>query len=220
MKYFVKKTGINVGNIQYLQLQKDPIGLNENYKKAYFVEMLEGELKFNFYLYPWNGGTMLCLWFNHDHALNINHWDDELGLPKFIGLNEWEKYREIMRKPWPSYINAYERGRKKDFSAPALCKMFDVENKAGKKWCLCKLFDWNYQADDKLIEELSCMVTYLSQYFSELSNNDMSITDRIALNIKEGVKMGLTAYFQPLSIAKDFFSEVDWIKVLETDPNW
>lgn len=132
MKYFIEKSDYNMGESQYLEISPN----YANSYNAHMINMIEGVYTFHLYLLPWESNNLLCLWFNYDSVLNLNHWDDILGIPHQISPNEFLKYKSIMKKPYPNYIYAYDRGRMKDFSAPALFRMIDPDA-SSKKWCLC-----------------------------------------------------------------------------------
>lgn len=54
----------------------------------------------------------------------------------------------------------------------------------------------------------------------QLRNNNIDLSDRVWLNIKEGVKMVIMNYVAPLSMLGDVLLEVDWSDISKYDPNW
>ena len=125
-----------------------------------------------------------------------------------------------MEKPFPNYIHAYDRGKKKDFSAPALFRIEDIAQGGIKKWCVCMSSSWCYGANEDLLKECNVLLHYVIDMFKQLRDNNIDWKDRVLLNIKEGVKEGLIAYFQPLSMLGDVYSNVDWAEIAQYDPNW
>lgn len=216
MKYFIERTSYDFGESRFIEVSEK---YGDNYS-AHEINIIEGCYTFHLYLFPQNGAYLLCVWFNFDSVLNVNHWDDILGVPKLISPNEFLKYKSIMAKPFPNYIHAYERGRKKDFSAPALCRIGDVSQNGAKKWCMCKKSNWSYGANDNLLEECYVLLRYVLEMFKQLKNNNIDWKDRIWLNVKEGIKQGIMTYFAPLSLLGGVYSEVDWSEIAKIDPNW
>lgn len=216
MKYFIERTSYDFGESRFIEVSEK---YGDNYS-AHEINIIGGCYTFHLYLFPQNGAYLLCVWFNFDSVLNVNHWDDILGVPKLISPNEFLKYKSIMEKPFPHYIHAYERGRKKDFSAPALCRIGDVSQNGAKKWCMCKKSNWSYGANDNLLEECYVLLRYVLEMFKQLKNNNIDWKDRIWLNVKEGIKQGIMTYFAPLSLLGGVYSEVDWSEIAKIDPNW
>lgn len=216
MKYFIEKSCYDFGESRFIEVSEkygDSLSAHE-------INIIEGCYTFHLYLLPQNSGYLLCVWFAFDSVLNVNHWDDILGLPRLISPNEFLKYKSIMAKPFPNYIHAYERGRNKDFSAPALFRVGDVAQNGTKKWCMCKRSNWSYGANHDLLEECYVLLRYVIEMFKQLKNNNIDWKDRVWLNIKEGVKKGFMAYFAPLSLLGDIYSEIDWSEIAKIESNW
>lgn len=216
MKYFIEKSSYNFGESRYIEVSEK---YGDSFS-AHEINIIEGCYTFHLYLLPQNSGYLLCVWFNFDSVLNVNHWDDILGLPRIISPNEFLKYKSIMTKPFSNYIHAYERGRNKDFSAPALYRIGDVAQNGAKKWCMCKRTNWSYGAYDELLKECYELLRYVIEMFKQLKKNDIDWKDRIWLNIREGVKQGIMTYFAPLSLLGGVYSEIDWSEIAKIDPNW
>lgn len=215
MKYFVEKSVFNMGNSQFMEISPS----YANSPNAHSINLIEGVYTFHLYLLPWESCDLLCLWFNYDSVLNLHHWDDILGIPKQISPNEFWKYKSIMKKPYPNYIHAYDRGRDKDFSAPALFRILDPEQNQNM-WCLCLKSNWQGGDDDVLLQECNTLIRYVIAMINQLNNNNIDWKDRALLNIKEGVKMGIKSYISPLSLLKEAYTDVDWIEIAKNDPNW
>lgn len=218
MKYFVEKSEYNFGGSQFMEVSE--VYGNSQLGEAHEINIIKGYYSFHLYILPWRSNHLLCVWFNYDLILNVNHWDNILGIPKFLSPNEFHKYRPIMIKPFPNYIYAYDRGRKNDYSSPALCRIEDPGDYNQKKWCLCISPNSNDYNSLSFLEECNRLLRYLIQMLSELQKNNIDWKDRALLNIKEGVKMGVKAYFQPLSMLSNVYMDIDWGEIAKTDPNW
>ena len=203
MKYFIERTSYDFGESRFIEVSEK---YGDNYS-AHEINIIEGCYTFHLYLFPQNGAYLLCVWFNFDSVLNVNHWDDILGVPKLISPNEFLKYKSIMAKPFPNYIHAYERGRKKDFSAPALCRIGDVSQNGAKKWCMCKKSNWSYGANDNLLEECYVLLRYGLEMFKQLNNNNID-TNALLIGVNNSfdftncnIKYTLRATSSAISIA-------------------
>lgn len=215
MKYFVEESEYDFGNPQYIEVSEEC----GNYcSRSRQINMIQGKYIYHLYLLTKAEKKLLCAWFNYDSILDKNHWDDVRGIPKFLSPNEFHVYKPIMVKPFPNYIYAYDRGRKKDFSSPALLRVEDPEQHDAK-WCLCKLSK-NDVAPDNLLDECNVLLRYLVEMLAQFQNNRIDWKDRIFLNIREGIKDGIKEYIQPLSMLGDIYMNVDWAEIAVNDPNW
>lgn len=216
MKYFVEKSEFDFGRSQFLEISNE----HSNNQRPREINIIEGCYTFHLYLVPWGSEYLICVWFNYDKIFNLNHWDEVLGIPKFISPNEFKKYKKLMAKPFPNYIAAYDRGSKKDFSAPALYRIDDFDTPCSKKWVVCQLAICNTYNSQQFLNECNEILRFVIQMLSQIQKNEIDWKDRTLLNLKEGIKMGVKSYFAPFSLFSDIISDIDWIDIAKNDPNW